>query len=365
MKAFDRVVPAFLALLRAGLWEKSPEDLSCFPLTDREWTDLLSVSVRQTVSGIVWQGLHFLPDRCLPPVPVLTEWVARTDGIERRNRHMNVVLGSLYAFFGKNGIRPVLVKGQGTAMMYERPLLRECGDIDFYFEDRNDDATAVSLMEKAGCAVKRLPDGSIYYSYKGLIVEHHARLLDLYSPFLKRYIRELEDGSGFLDVPVENVGGESIRILAPELNVLMLSAHILKHATGRGIGIRQMCDMARTCFRLYGSLDMERMEEMFRKTGLERWSRVLNAFMVNYLGLPPETLPCTGMDNAERLFRSVMLAGNFGQGDVLNQGQSSLKRKMDTAMAFVRNSGFSMSVAPGGTFWLFMDLLAGQGRTRG
>ena len=49
------------SLLRAGLWEREPDDLSPFPLTDAQWWDVYRMAVRQTVTGIVCRGRPATP----------------------------------------------------------------------------------------------------------------------------------------------------------------------------------------------------------------------------------------------------------------------------------------------------------------
>lgn len=57
-----KVQKALLVLLRAGLWESKIEDLSCFPLSAGEWKNLYLLSRQQTVTGIVFQGIQYLPE---------------------------------------------------------------------------------------------------------------------------------------------------------------------------------------------------------------------------------------------------------------------------------------------------------------
>ena len=121
---------ALLALLRAGLWEREPEDLSCFPLSDKSWENVFRQARRQTVTGLTFVGLQHLADHLLPPETLLLRWAAETDAIERRNKKMNSAIEELYTMFRKRGLNPILQKGQGVARFYGNPLLRECGDID-------------------------------------------------------------------------------------------------------------------------------------------------------------------------------------------------------------------------------------------
>ena len=72
-KAFwnRREPAALLSLLRAGLWEQMPDGLSLFPLSEAEWEEVYLLARRQTVTGLVWQGISYLPDEWMPPGKVL------------------------------------------------------------------------------------------------------------------------------------------------------------------------------------------------------------------------------------------------------------------------------------------------------
>lgn len=57
-------------------------------------------------------------------------------------------------------------------------------------------------------------------------------------------------------------GGLDVRIPSPVLNLLLQSLHILKHALGWGIGLRQLCDMARSCYKLHDEVESEEMKRL-------------------------------------------------------------------------------------------------------
>ena len=196
-----------LVLLRAGLWEREPDDISCFRSPSFSWESLFRLARQQTVTGLVFNGLQYLPDSLLPPEPMLIRWAAESDAIERRNIHMNKCLDELYSFFRKRGLNPILQKGQGTARFYERPLLRECGDIDFYFNNVRAWDFAHTYIRRLKINVRRQPDRSLFYSWRGVTVEHHKRLFDVYNPFLQDFLNRLEHENGCL-APVDAVESE-------------------------------------------------------------------------------------------------------------------------------------------------------------
>ena len=268
----ERVRDAFLVLLRAGLWGKFPENRGLFPLEEEEWERVFAMSRRQSVSGMVFDGICLLPETLQPSPAAFAKWIVIADAIEEFSGRMNAALKELTVLFVSEGLRPVLQKGQGVAALYPEPSHRECGDIDFYFPERQPlrqaqrpgkesplpvsdpaevtgktmDDKAVELVRRHGVTVTRMPDGSQTYEWHGIDVEHHSAIIDLRSPAAIRLSGELDETREF--VPTDIADG--LRVPSPALNALMLNSHILKHALGRGIGLRQMCDLAMAYHRI-------------------------------------------------------------------------------------------------------------------
>lgn len=353
---------ALLSLLRMGLWKREPENLSCFPLSGSSWENLFKLARQQAVTGVVFQGLQYLPDNLLPAEALLVRWTAEVDSIERKNRKMNAVLEELYSLFREKGLNPVLQKGQGVARFYEHPLSRECGDIDLYFNDTHAWETALSYLQRRHIRIKGQADDSIFYLWQEVEVEHHRRLLDLYNPFLQRFAKRLEEKHCFLFIPASPTSETNITLPSPFLDLLMLNLHILKHTLGRGIGLRQLCDMACACQQLHEKIDAEEMKSVCQRLGLARWSLLLHAFLVESLGLPAACLPYPGMaSSAQPLSDIVWRGGNFGQYDTgIEQQTDGWQRKWQTVRSFGRNIRFACHYAPKETFWFFFQLLKGQ-----
>lgn len=358
----EKELTAFFSLLRAGLWDAADES-GAFPvLSHEEWKGIMALSSMQTVTGLTFLGLNALPEDKMPTLEILAGWTARADAVEKRCGKMDSALGSLCSFMQENGIEPVLLKGQGIAAVYSHPSMRECGDIDLYFCDREKMNQADALVRARGIKVSGESDGSSCYVWDGIVVEHHSRLLDLYSPFVGRYLRTLVADDCFRRQRLDGSGAE-VLLPSPELNLLMLYAHVLKHAVGNGIGLRQICDAAVACAGYAGILDCSRFRDMCSRAGIVRWCGLLHSFMTEYLGLSPDMLPFgTGRMAPDILLDIVLRGGNFGQYDAAGAAprRKGFARKLHTAMAFLRNSRFSLSVAPGEAVAVFFSLLAGQ-----
>lgn len=359
----DRTQLALLVLLRAGLWERKADDCACFPLSMEEWGRVYLLARQQTVIGLVFQGIRQLPECFFPPELLLVRWMAETDAIERRNVQMNRVLASLVRLFASEGICPVLQKGQGLAGMYVNPLLRECGDIDFYFDSRLMSEKALSLMRRYQIKEKRRADRSVVYTWKGVVVEHHTKLLDVHNPFLQGYARKLEQRYGYDTVCLGEKETVDLRVPSPVLNLSLQSLHILKHAVGWGIGLRQLCDMARSCYKLQTKTEPDEMKKIAGILGIDRWNLLLHAFLVEQLGLPVKYLPYPETAPESRPLSSIVWrGGNFGQ--YASGRQATVRNfwtgKWQTACAFRHNAGFALRYAPKEGIWAFADLVKGQ-----
>lgn len=375
----DKTLQALFALLQAGLWGRFDDAAaSAFPLSAGEWERVFTLARQQTVTGIAFRGLDYLSEEAAPPMGLMAKWMAHADRIEQSNRVMNETVAKLYGYFASAGVEAVLQKGQGVAAMYPEPLLRECGDIDLYFPGH--DGVSDPLAGIDGAIRERQPDDSWVYVVDGIIVEHHADMVDIQSPRAKRYVKRLIEEKGFEKV----VTGDGVEVLvpAPEVNLLLLSSHILKHAFGVGIGLRQFCDYAVARRYYEGRVNEEEMREIWRMTGLEKWEELLEEFIGRFLDSDcalarndNEDLQndkCRSERSEESFYKKktdvlldiVLKGGNFGvySKDRENVPRARWARKVQTFKALMGNIGFAFRYAPGEWFWTTLQLLGGQFR---
>lgn len=137
MPSLDNNTKAFLELVRAGLWEKEAR-LSQFGKVDYE--DIMRLAEEQSVVGLVTAGIEAstnCTDSTNNNIP--KEWnlqfIGCTLQIEQQNQAMNVFLAGLIEMLRRKDIYTILVKGQGIAQCYEKPLWRTSGDIDLLLSD--------------------------------------------------------------------------------------------------------------------------------------------------------------------------------------------------------------------------------------
>ena len=184
--------------------------------------------------------------------------------------------------------------------------------------------------------------------------------MDLSAPTAEKWVKRLDRELGF----VPSQSATVLHVPSPELNALLLNTHILKHTLGKGVGLRQMCDLAVAYHRMSAEEGKrergKRIFTLYRQAWILRWSRQLHSFLVNIIGLPKEELPYPErIVSPEPLLRIVKDGGNFGQ---YRSGRSVVgrKRKLRTAGMFFRRAGFSLRFAPNEAFWTFMKLVKGN-----
>lgn len=310
----EKLKDIFFYLLRIGLWRK--EELTNFPeLTDEDWSEIHRYAINHTVEGLIFDSFSFLKDNQLPPMSLRLKWAVRIEAIERHNIKMNHVIASQYTIFKKNGLSPILQKGQGVASCYELPLHRTSGDIDWYFEN-NGYPSARNLIQKMNLQIRDSAGFSLDYNWRGIHIEHHKKLFDIQNPFKSKFLQKLQ-----IDYNSRNqillINDTPVKILPAELQLLQVNSHILKHLLSFGIGIRQLCDSARLYHCSISKIDKEKLKKIYKDAGILDWTHLLHYILVNYLKLPTDSLPFSIPENlnGDWMLEEIWQSGNFGFHD--------------------------------------------------
>ena len=303
--------------MRAGLWNLSQEGSA--PLSDAEWTELLALARSHSVQALIADGTGLVTDSSRPPLQQIASLAVATSAIERGNEKVDAVLRNMAAFWKKEGVVAVLLKGQGLARFYSKPEHRTPGDIDWYFPGKENFWKAFALVKAKGLNPEIDGDGDFHYNVNGVVVEHHKRWCDVSNPFKKNRVSSVEDRYGFDQ-------GPDYSVPAPLTNLVQLNAHILKHVLIMGVGWRQLCDLALATMHYSGQYSAEEFRHVVKSLGLMRWTKLLYGVLSKYLGLDKAYMPIdplTGSD-VDRLASLIMRCGNFGMDSGRNMLTSYL-----------------------------------------
>jgi len=312
-----KIKDAFFYLLKLGLWGSKNDSMQFPVLNNNEWSLIYEIAVSQTVEGLVYEGILSLPNMYYPPYEILLRWTAKIDSIERFNKKVRFTLSNLSEGLAKSNISFILLKGLGLAENYRNPLLRVSGDLDLYFTDINNYNKANSLLLTKGCIIKKGDHNSTFYTFNNVEVEHHTKMIDVYNPFLQKYIKKLIESElpKFKEIEINN---RYILIPSYLISHVQANAHILKHYMGFGIGLRQICDVARLCYMKEESFDGNELKMVYSKLGLSKWTNVLHNILVKDLGLDPSKLPYAIESDykTDSIICDILNSGNFGFHDI-------------------------------------------------
>ena len=306
---------AFIALVRAGLWEK---EARLSPFGDIETAEVIKLAEEQSVMGLVAAGFEHVKDTKISHTHALNI-AGSTLQIEQVNTAMNTFVAELFNKMSDAGIKALLLKGQGIAQCYERPLWRASGDVDLLLDEDNYEKAKRLLQPLAETIEDEVASRKhLGLTISGWTVELHGTLRGSY---FKRVNRELD----FLQQEIyrDNKnriwlnGSCYISLPAPDENVIIVFTHIHQHFTQGGIGLRQICDWCRLLWNYRKVIDLRVLEERIQRMGLHSEWGVFAALAVEYLGMPQEAMPLYSSSKilqwkAKRLLSYVLETGNFG-----------------------------------------------------
>lgn len=306
---------AFYALVQAGLWEK---DVLLSQYGQIDFNVIYRLAEEQTVVGLVVAGLEHISDIKVPQA-VLLNFVGNALQIERRNVSMNDFINKLMSWLENAGIFMVLVKGQGVAQCYERPLWRACGDIDLLLSSNNYERAKDYLIPLA-------VDVETEYKYfkhvgmtlQGWVVELHGTLQSMLSKKIDKEIDNIREGVINLgDVRVWQNDNTVVYLPSPDADVIFLFTHFLNHFYKGGLGLRQICDWCRLLWTFKDNIRKDLLAARLKKMGLLTEWKTFSALAVDYLGMPAEALPFYEASEkwsrkANRIIEFLLEVGNFG-----------------------------------------------------
>lgn len=317
----DNTIEAFFALVRAGLFPVHGEgfkvDDSLF--RDVEWEKIYKLAQEQSVQGLVLAGLEHSDIK--PPKVLLLQWIGEIQLIEQKNRAMNAFINQLIGDLRKANIYTLIVKGQGMAQCYERPLWRSSGDIDLYLNEGD--------FQKAKAYFRPLvnkfdPDNEytrhINMHYGDWVVEIHANQNCSLSPRINRVMNEVHNDI-FYNGKVRSWMNDGTQIFLPSADndALIIFTHYLNHFYKGGVGLRQICDWCRLLYTYRDSLNNGLLVQRIKRAGLVNEWRAFGAFAVKYLGMPIEAMPLLEGSSvqkfeqkADRICEFILEVGNFG-----------------------------------------------------
>ena len=343
----DNNQQAFFALVRAGLWADCEEfQVSGFKFQGPvDWEMVYQLAEEQSLVGLVLAGIEH--SNVKPPQELLLQWIGEVQIIEQQNKAMNDFVAKLVERLKKNNVFTLLVKGQGIAQCYERPLWRASGDVDLFLDEAN--------YQKAA---KILPSLALFVEDEDKAIRHLAMTIDDWEVELHgtlcSQIRKSVD-NGLMDVQKDTFENKRFRIwsnngtdvLLPSADndVVFVFAHIYQHFFKEGIGLRQICDWCRLLWTYKDEIDKPLLKSRLKRMHMmDKWL-AFAALAVDYLGMPVGAIPFYSPSKkwkkkADGIITLIIESGNFGHAV-----DKSYKYKYSTIIRAIVAASHHTSVA--------------------
>lgn len=211
-----------------------------------DWDACYQFAKRQTLVGVLFDGIQRLPKELAPARPLLLRWLSDSESIRRRNMRMDRASAYIYNKVCAAGFRCCILKGQGNALLYPHPSSRTPGDVDVWVMANREELRhiALSLTEGDGSSLQESLN-HIGLTVHGVSVELHSTPALLNSPLhnsrLQKWLKRNADLQCSNRIALPNNAGE-VAVPTLSFNIIYQLCHLFHHCFYEGVGLRQIVD---------------------------------------------------------------------------------------------------------------------------
>ena len=319
-----------------------------------DWQRFYDFAKKQTLVGIIMEGISRLPKAVAPKQGLLMNWFMMSQNISRKNLMLNEATVGVYNRVKAAGYDCCILKGQANAAMYANPAARTPGDVDMWVDaSREEIRQLAQTLAKENGRIDEESYNHIALTTNGISVELHYTPGFManftYNRRLQQWFRESIDAQCRNMIALPDEAGE---VAAPtaDFNAVYQLYHLYHHYFYEGVGLRQVVDYYYVILNFeLGVLNCRLRDEELKNCELESQNSKLNnsksakptiqksklktqnsltrlglwhfagAMMYvlhEVLGLPEEKM-IAPMDKkrGEMLLNDILCGGNFGHHD--------------------------------------------------
>lgn len=286
-------------------------------VADLDWMGMLNFASEQSIVGVLFHGIQKLDHQGpRPDKYTIINWFSAAEQVKATNMTLNRDAAAITYRLWKDGFKGCLLKGQGNALMYPDPYMRQSGDIDLWLDkDR---------LEILKYVRKFTPDTELNYHHVEFPVLKDSDVEIHYTPSfcgnlyydrrLQRYFASVKKKqyTTLVDLP-----GNAGKVCVPtdDFNRIFQLSHIMHHFFFEGIGLRQMIDYYYLLKRGFSDKERDEFIRVVKYTNMYKFAGAV-MYVMEKIGLDRRFMPVEpNMKVGSLLFTEVMRAGNFGFTD--------------------------------------------------
>ena len=314
-----------------------------------DWVRLFDLANKQSLTSVLIEGINKVSslsqsiDKAL-----LLGWIGLNQLTVSQNQLQNRRAGELCKLFEEGGVRSTILKGQGTALYYEHPEYRQCGDIDVWVEGDRD--KILNFLRNKGFKIGHVDiKHSDVEIFEDVPVEVHFQPSWMYSPstnqkLLKFFRCKFEAQFANAD---ENAGFTHTTI---DFDLVYSMVHIYRHIFSEGIGLRQLVDYY-YILKKSSPIHKEEAFEILKSLKMELFVGGIMWILTSCFGMKEDYMLCPANErHGKFLLSEIMTAGNFGQYDERTKRVSKDKKFKRGFVQLGRNLRF-VSYYPSEVLW--------------
>lgn len=303
----------FFELIQIAIGNKAGFDKAP---TEKEWVGLFDLACMQSLVSVALEGINKLKtanQNLNIDINLLLEWIGIQQQTIAENKNQNQRTKELCEIFKNAGFQCCVLKGQGTALYYEHPEYRQCGDIDIWVKGDRDEILNYARMNGYHVGHIDIKHSDIDF-FEDVPVEVHFLPSWMYNPSTNKKLQK------FFEVQSERQFGNfdaeaGFNHTTVEFDLVFSIVHIYRHIFSEGIGLRQLMDyyyilMHSSAEQRWDAFEVLRSLKMAKFVGGIMWIlRECFGMTENYLLCP------VNERHGKYLLSEILIAGNFGQYD--------------------------------------------------
>lgn len=333
----------FLQLVRLGIGQ---ELVSSFkfqsPVSAMDWEEVVFLAERHGLSAVLTDGIECLPKEVHPPKLAMLQLIGTVlQNYEARYKAYESAVGSLAAFYNRNGFKMMVLKGYACALDWPKPKHRPCGDIDIWlfgaqkeadevlshteFTESTDNSSVPNPSKKPNytkIAIDNSHHHHTVFNWKGFMVENHYDFINVHAHSSSARLERIFKKLGALNVRCEElyvkregcknecieVDGAKVYLPSPNLHALFLIRHSISHFASTEMNLRQILDWAFFVEKHGREIDWEWLIKTLEEFHMKEFFNCLNAICVERIGFEPSIFPKydIGKEIAERILNDTL-----------------------------------------------------------
>ena len=290
-------------------------------LKDFDWTAFYEFAQKQTLTGVVFDGVQRVSKPVAPRLDLLMQWFAVSRKIGQRNSVLNGATVALYERVKAAGCSCCILKGQANAALYPNPAARIPGDVDVWVNAGREviRSLASALAKADNGQVEEESFNHIGLSLNGIAVELHSTpgfmANFVYNWRLQRWLKRNveEQCRNRVDLP-DDAGAVAAPTLA--FNAVYQLYHLYHHYFYEGVGLRQVVDYYFVLTSDGVLVNRGSLQCVLKHLGLWKFAGAVMYVLHEVLGLS-EAKMIAPMDvkRGRMLLDDILNGGNFGHYD--------------------------------------------------